>query len=542
MVLAGMVLAVCPCVFGLDPNLDLSQYAHTSWRVRDRFTRGSIFAVAQTPDGYLWLATEFGLYRFDGVRAVPWQPPSGSELPSNQVQSLLASRDGTLWIGTLKGLASWKDGKLTTHPELGGQGVLTLLEDREGTVWISSFELLSAGKLCAFRDQRLPCNGADGVFEPGLAGSYEDTKGNLWLGVNKGFWRWKPGRSEFFEMPKEPVITTFAEDDEGALLIGTMKGVRRFVDGRTLEYPLPGFVRALRPYRMLRDRDGGLRVGTFDAGLIHIHKGKTDAFSQADGLSGDSVWSLFEDREGNIWVSRTNGLDGFRDYAISNVSLKQGLSSGTTGPLLATKDGGLWIGTTNAYVIPAEPRKTLEKIVDEAQNAVSEGRDAIQGMRSSTVITNDLAREISMFGAKLANDHADGDHPEFRVLVEGRSRDLPPILRDDIYRIVSEALRNAFKHAQARRIEVEIHYDQLHLRLRVRDNGKGIDPRVVDARGRVGHYGMPAMRERAELVGGKLTVGSEIDSGTEIELRIPARVGYAKPLAACGLMFWKKGV
>src|SRR5277367_3674640 len=127
----GMLLACCVCAFGLDPSLDINQYAHTSWKVRDGFTKGFIESIAQTPDGYLWLGTDFGLVRFDGVRAVPWEPPAGERLPDSRIRSLLSARDGTLWIGTNAGLASWKDGKLTLFPDLAGQGVVTLLEDRE---------------------------------------------------------------------------------------------------------------------------------------------------------------------------------------------------------------------------------------------------------------------------------------------------------------------------------------------------------------------------------------------------------------------------
>jgi ligand-binding sensor domain-containing protein len=85
-------------LLALDPSLDVSQYAHTSWTARDGFSVGAVFAMAQTPDGYLWLGSEFGLYRFDGVSAVPWQPPIGQQLP-NKPYALLAGRDGTLWIG-----------------------------------------------------------------------------------------------------------------------------------------------------------------------------------------------------------------------------------------------------------------------------------------------------------------------------------------------------------------------------------------------------------------------------------------------------------
>src|SRR6266478_6352674 len=111
--LAGVLLALCPGAFALNPALDVSQYAHTSWRIRDGFAKGAIRSVVQTPDGYLWLGTEFGLLRFDGVRTVQWQSLSGQQLPSDVITKLLATRDGSLWIATSKGLANWKAGKLT---------------------------------------------------------------------------------------------------------------------------------------------------------------------------------------------------------------------------------------------------------------------------------------------------------------------------------------------------------------------------------------------------------------------------------------------
>src|SRR5262245_18679577 len=117
-----LALAVVAPVYrpalALDPTLDVSQYNHTSWKSRHGFTEGArISTLAQAPDGYLWFGTDRGLFRFDGVSAVRWQLASGEALPSPWIVSLLASRDGTLWIGTLEGLASWRDGRLAIHPE-----------------------------------------------------------------------------------------------------------------------------------------------------------------------------------------------------------------------------------------------------------------------------------------------------------------------------------------------------------------------------------------------------------------------------------------
>ncbi|HKA17987.1 MAG TPA: two-component regulator propeller domain-containing protein, partial [Blastocatellia bacterium] len=122
-VLAWMLLTFCPSALALNPSLDISQYAHTSWKIRDGFSKGRIGSIAQTLDGYLWLGTDFGLVRFDGVKNVPFQPPADQHLPSNTIFSLLAARDGTLWIGTDKGLASWNGSILTQYPEFAGQFV-----------------------------------------------------------------------------------------------------------------------------------------------------------------------------------------------------------------------------------------------------------------------------------------------------------------------------------------------------------------------------------------------------------------------------------
>src|SRR5262245_53808456 len=116
-VLVGLLLSCCPCLLALNPALDISQYSHKTWTVSDGFFKGAINAIAQTPDGYLWLGIDSGVLRFDGIRYVEFAPPSGEQLPNGAVYRLLVTRDGTLWIGTLKGLASWKGGHLTRYPE-----------------------------------------------------------------------------------------------------------------------------------------------------------------------------------------------------------------------------------------------------------------------------------------------------------------------------------------------------------------------------------------------------------------------------------------
>ncbi len=344
-VLACVVLACCPRAFALNPALDASQYAHTAWKIRDGFTKGSITSIAQTPDGYLWLGTEFGLLHFDGVRNVPWQPPPGRQLPSNHIFSLLAARDGTLWIGTTKGLASWKDGKLTQYAELAGQYIFKLLEDREGAVWVGG-RAVPTGKLCAIRDGAVRCFGEDGALGRGALTLYEDGKGNLWAGVKEGLWRWKPGPPEFYALPGEvDGIRCLGEDDDGALLVGRQGGIQRFFDGKTEAYPPSGTVGQFKAKRLLRDVDGGLWIGTQDRGLIHVHQGRADVFASSDGLTGENIYALLEDREGNVWAATANGLDRFRDFAVATFDESQGLPSAIVGSVLAAGDGSVWLGT-----------------------------------------------------------------------------------------------------------------------------------------------------------------------------------------------------
>jgi signal transduction histidine kinase/ligand-binding sensor domain-containing protein len=982
LMLAG---ALCPCAFGLNPALEMNQYAHKAWTVRDGFFKGSVYAIAQTPDGYLWMGTEFGVARFDGVRSVDWQPPNGEHLPGGRIRSLLAARDGRLWIGTDKGLASWKNDKLTQYAELAGKFVLSLLEDHEGTIWAAAWGVGSTdGRLCTIRDGHVRCHGDDGRLSNGIDGLYEDRGGKLWAGGVDGVWRWKPEPTKFFPMPI--VTSSFAEGDGGELFITTRDGVKTLINEHAGPYLVRAAGQQSKCGRLLRDRDGGLWVGTYDGGLLHVHKGRTDRFTHSDGLSSDNVLYLFEDREGSIWVGTRNGLDRFREFVVPTITEKQGLSNSFVGSIVHARDGSIWLGTLNGldrwkngdvavygkrdglpdpYVLslseddagriwvstprgmaylergkfvrvrnvpsgsvicivgdgaggiwisdqlrlyhlhgqtvieeipwiklghkdfawtilpdsirgglwfgfrqggvayykdhsvrlsygreqgfgegqvsglkldddgsiwaatgdglnlirnghsfrlssanglpcdmvhwlmedsdhvfwlytacglvrlarselerwvadpklrvnttimdnadgvrsdltttdstpivaksadgkiwfvpqdgvsvidphhlpvnkvpppvhieqvtaddktydateglrlspkvrdltidytalslvapekarfrvklegqdkdwkevindrkvqytnlppkhyrfrvlacnnsgvwneegaaldfvippawyqtnwfyaacvgaflamvwgiyqlrirqlaaqfnmrleervaertrvardlhdtllqsvqallpslqaginmlatrPADARKVLEATADHASQAIAEGRDAVQGLRMSTVEKNDLALAIRTIGEELASAASSEPSPNFNVVVEGASCNLHPILRDEVYRLATEALRNAFRHAAAQNVEVEIRYDEKYFRLRVRDDGKGIPSDVLSGDGREGHYGLPGMKERAKLVGGKLTIWTELDSGTEIELVIPGTRAYVK--------------
>jgi signal transduction histidine kinase len=174
---------------------------------------------------------------------------------------------------------------------------------------------------------------------------------------------------------------------------------------------------------------------------------------------------------------------------------------------------------------PAEAKELLASAIDQAADAITEGRDAVQGLRARAGDDNDLASAIRTLGQELAAEHGSNEMLGFEV--QGTPRSLHPALRDQIFRIAGEALRNAFRHGEARQIEVELQYDPRYLRLRVRDDGKGIDPEVLRRGGRKGHFGIRGMRERTALIGGKLAVWSAPNSGCEVELKVPGSLAYA---------------
>jgi signal transduction histidine kinase len=170
---------------------------------------------------------------------------------------------------------------------------------------------------------------------------------------------------------------------------------------------------------------------------------------------------------------------------------------------------------------PGKAKERLEHTLELADQAIAEGRDAVQDLRSSATTTNDLSQAVMA----LCNELATPDAPAFRLTAEGSPRNLHPIIRDEIYRIAREALRNAFSHAHAQNIEAELIYADRLFRLRIRDDGTGIEPAMLEA-GRTGHYGLPGMRERARQIGAEFTIWSGVGTGTEIDLSIPGSIAY----------------
>jgi len=195
-------------------------------------------------------------------------------------------------------------------------------------VWAGSWPG-GPGRLCAIRSGGSQCYGEDGAFGNAVSSLYEDRSGNLWAGTASGLWRWKPGSPKRYATPPME-LTGVTESGDGRLVIAEYgAGLLQLAGANVGSYSIrgPGTPnrllrdRKIDANKLLRDRDGGLWIGTVERGLIHVHHGRTDVFSRSDGLSGDIVLSLFEDREGNVWVATTGGLDRFRELPVTTISV-----------------------------------------------------------------------------------------------------------------------------------------------------------------------------------------------------------------------------
>jgi signal transduction histidine kinase/ligand-binding sensor domain-containing protein len=360
-VLAVVGIILCSSAIALAPNRRISQYGHTAWRIQDGFFGGAPQTITQTADGYLWIGTEAGLVRFDGIQFVPWTPPNGEALPSSRIHSLLGTSDGSLWIGTARGLARWSKGELFTFP---GEPafVEAIVQDSEGMVWLTRSQVRDAeGALCEVAANALRCHGtAEGIPFPYAQPLFNDVHGNLWIGSSVGVCRWKSGDAKTYvvkalmRVQGLAGVSAIAAGNDDSVLVGMRQqgkglGLQELREGVWRDYILPGLDGPeMHVSTLLRDRVGDLWLGTANNGLYRVHAGQADHFGSADGLSSDAVQGLYEDHEGDLWVATSRGIDRFRDARVVSYSIHEGLTSEDVDSVLASRDGSVWIGNLNA--------------------------------------------------------------------------------------------------------------------------------------------------------------------------------------------------
>lgn len=353
-----LLLSFSSTAWAVDPSRQISQYGHSVWRLQDGFFNGRPYAIAQTTDGYLWIGTQNGLVRFDGVRFVPWAPQIGEPAPSFRIQTLLGARDGGLWIGTESGLMHWANHKLFRYPGLRGR-VDAIVERHNGVIWFSRYRPDGVA-LCQVVSLQTRCYGQErGLSLQGGATLMEDTSGSLWIGDTTSIVRWGAGSASVLKLKglrgdvAQGVVAIVARPN-GVVLAGINPGgpglgLEQVVSGALKPFLAPGIDgSSLNVTALLSDRQGSLWIGTEAEGIYRIHEGKVDRFRSSDGLSGDSIMGFYEDQEGDVWVATSKGIDCFRDLRVISFPGLGGLGTDEVDSVLAARDGTIWVGGSGA--------------------------------------------------------------------------------------------------------------------------------------------------------------------------------------------------
>ena len=308
-------LALVAPAFGLDPRLSLQQYLHTSWTRSEGQPVPEVNALAQTADGYLWLGTNRGLMRFDGLRFSKPRLPEGT--PDQMVRTLAASRSEYLWVGTRSGLAKFDGSRLTRASGpfgLPSAAANAVLEDRSGKLWFGG-ATSSKATFAVFDPARSALVPIAGPGVPAdVVSLNEDKAGVVWIDSGGQIYSCSASGPQYRCEPSRPA------GSHGSLHVPLLKAV-------------------------LHDSDGNFWIGTVGQGLFCLRGGVAERFTQRDGLSSDAVLALLEDREGNIWVGTANGIDRFRQPKVARWSSLQGLAGNVVTAIRTTKSGDLWIAT-----------------------------------------------------------------------------------------------------------------------------------------------------------------------------------------------------
>lgn len=349
-------MSTATCARSLEPTTPLASLNRQGWVMENGMPQNTVHALAQTADGFLWLGTEVGLVRFDGVNFATFDEHSKPALPSGDIRCLLAAKDGSLWIGTGDGLARMKDGAVTTFAMkegLPGDEIRSLRFDSSDALIVSTNQgvagLRAAGRVNAIWDMpESPAPAAQSTFSIALSdGSHAQATANtvtlLLPGKNID---WRAGR----ELPGTRIQALYA-DGEDALWIGTNAGLLRYALGKLEKFPVTDPLATASVLSILEDREGDLWVGTEASGLQILRDSRFHTITAHDGLSSDSVSTVVEGRAGLLWVGTTNsGLNVVRltgtdpgDATIAPV--RAALTSDVILSLAAAPNGDLWVGT-----------------------------------------------------------------------------------------------------------------------------------------------------------------------------------------------------
>jgi signal transduction histidine kinase/ligand-binding sensor domain-containing protein len=342
----------------LDPNKRITQYRHNAWRVQDGMLPNGPEWISQTADGYLLVGSHsFSAYQFDGVRFLPLPAPASVLHPFSEINA----RAGGFWVAEPRGVTHFIGTRVIAYFDLHGSPY-RMVEDADGSVWVTLINRRGAsGALCHVTDLSAHCLGeADGIAFNRADALLPDGEGGFWIGTSTALVHWKAGHSTTFECKElrskagQSGINSLIPNADGSLWIGMGPaglglGLQKFIGGHFQPFVTRDFDGSkIYTTALLKDRDQNLWIASDNRGVYRIHGETVDHYGRADGLSSDSVLAIYEDREGTIWASTSNGLDSFRDPNIATFSQSEGLSADGVQSVIASRDGTIWAGNESS--------------------------------------------------------------------------------------------------------------------------------------------------------------------------------------------------
>ncbi len=542
-------------------------------------------ALVEDRDGSLWLGTRFsGLQRFNPatgkVKIYEQDTTRAGTLSDNRVNSLLFDRTGTLWVGTQNGLDKLdpKTGTFIVYTQrdgLPGNSVGAVLEDDRGNLWIST-----NNGVARFDPQRRifstysNANGLPGPNFTGWAACFKSSSGEMFFGGFSGATAFFPDQVLASSNAAPPVVLTDFRLSGNPVKIGSASPLHRsisYVQDLVLTHQQNIFSLTFAALSYSGSETNRYRYKLEDlerdwnevgsdrrqATYTTLPAGKYTF--RVQGATSGGPWSepgvavrieILPPWWGTWWFPAVCAaaslalLWGLYRYRLDQVAgafntrLEERVSERTRiarelhDTLLQSLHGLMFRFQAARNMLPRRPEEAMQALdgaITRTEQAITESRDAIKDLRTEPSARNNIADVLTAMGQELASSQdANRVLPVFNVVVEGQPQPLFSLIEDETSRIATEVLTNAFRHAEANRIEAEIRYDRRSLRLRLRDDGKGIDPEILQAGGRPGHWGLPGIRERANRIGAQLDFWSEAGAGTEVQLTVPATVAYKK--------------
>jgi signal transduction histidine kinase len=543
----------------------------------------TVSAFHRDGSGTLWLGTWSGvLSRFDEtkdtfVNHIPELGKPG-RLQGGSIGAIHEDRAGTLWLASGQGLYRYdrQNGIFTRFTEIQGLpnvDVMGILEDAAGRLWISTKKGISRfdPRTQTFRNYDV----SDGLHSNEFSRSctHQNQNGEMLFGGSNGITAFFPDNIRDNPYVPPIVITSFRIFNKPVAIGGELlKRSIPYVDSLTLSYRdnVFSFEFAALSYANSHKNRYRYKLDNFDADWTEVGSNQGLAtYTNLDpgkyvfrvqGSNSDGIWNVqgvslplfitppwyktnsFRALCAAVFVALLWAGYQFRlrqlqqEFAMrleGRVEERMRIARELHDTLLQSLQGLMFSFQAARNLLPGrtdEAIRTLDRAISEGDKAIAEGRDAIQGLRANPALDTSLEDLLTAAGKEMARSStAGGEPPVFQVAVEGVRQPLSPLLRDEVYRIAREILRNAFHHAHAGRIEADIAYDSQFFRLRIRDSGKGIDRKVLDEGSRPGHFGLPGVRERAKRIGAELKLWSEPGAGTEAELILPGRLAYGTP-------------